>query len=712
MTVDALKKAARSVWPILLLCVINVGTFRKHFVDKATFPWDFVGGYHSQAFGWFDNGSIFHPPAWFPWTNLGFPAFLALQSGAWYLPLALMHAVGIPYTIHAATIFQALHVLFGAIGVYFLSRRVGCSVVVGLIAAIGFHYSSTFYSNQEHVDIVRAVAWMPWLLYVLHPAGFLKSRWNILLGALVLSQLLICGYPGNIVSTAYACVVWVGMLMWSKPHWYERRRYLFEVILTVIAGVLIAMPKWLPLIMNGAAGITVQHLAPASPVAFSQLLTLLTPYNVSALPGDRTMRSLWLPLTCIWGMAFTDLRSRTARIGVIFIFLALFMGFLVPRVAHLSGWLPGLQVSRFAASDWRPVLQLGLIFISLVGWTRLLARQCSLRAIFMGTSICFALGLGVVGLALNIGFEPRFLWRVLLMVCAMAALTVSFPLALSLTKRPNAVVIGMGVLLIVATIGDGYQYQRSQTDEWRASWNAQVEHQTFGADVESMIQSSRALPSIARRPARLLLGKDTKSALAKRNTTLYNRCWYEHSYCVFGYDNLRMSEPHATFLASLSKPDGDQLLRFVQRPQQLLALVPGSKDSVPQITGSDDAAVIGDSSEVTALFEGYGSDTVRYRITSMRAVKMVENEIWWPGWKVNICNSARCSGNIDTVATSQGLRSWNLEKGTWTVRLQFVPPSAIPGYLCVLFGLLLGIATPSFYAIARRRKLRKPLSVD
>lgn len=689
-----LRAVAWRVWPVLLLCVINFATFSSHYAGATTFPWDFVGGYHAQAFGWFDNGSIFSPPTWFPWTSMGFPAFLALQSGAWYLPLAALHAIGVTYTVHVATVLQVLHVLFGAVGIYLLARRLGGSVVVALIVAIGYHYSSTFYSNQEHVDIIRAAAWIPWLLYALHPTSFARTRWNPLIAALILSQLLVAGYPGNVVAAAYACVVWVLMLASSEHGWQERRGYLGNVALAVASGILISMPKWLPLILNGSSGIKLEHL-PSGPFVASYWLTLLTPYDVGALlTGDRTMRSLWLPLTCIWGAAYASWRCGIVRIGIVFVAMAIFMGMVVPELGFLSRRLPGMQLSRFPLSDWRPVLQLGFIFVSLNGWTRLLGRQCSLTRSVLGSTAVLGLGTGLVLAAICFGFEATLLARVLVILFVLAALTICLPVCWSSSTRPDLFLICMSVMLIGVTAGDGYQYQMSQPVPWRAEWNSQVKLETLGAGIDEMMQTPESGAVVVRRPRRMLLGEGAAGALAQRNSSLYNRCWYGHSYCVFGYDNLRMSVPHAMFTNAVSQVGGDALLQFAARPQQLLVIDADSADVVPALSTGDEAAVIGDSNGVTAAFERYGASSVRYQVTASRDVRIVENEIGWPGWKVNFCDGNRCSGDVDTTLTSQGLRTWNLKRGTWTVKLHFVGPSATPGYLCALFGLLLALVVP------------------
>jgi len=47
---------------------------------------------------------------------------------------------------------------------------------------------------------------------------------------------------------------------------------------------------------------------------------------------------------------------------------------------------------------------------------------------------------------------------------------------------------------------------------------------------------------------------------------------------------------------------------------------------------------------------------------------------------------------------------WNLDKGTWLVRLRYLGPSPVPGYICALLGLLLAIAALGIDALPGRRR--------
>lgn len=704
--VGILKRIGSAAWPLLVLCIINYATFAAQYEGRATFPWDFLGGYHAQAFGWYDNGGIFNPPSWFPWTNLGFPAFLALQSGAWYLPLQAMHTLGVAYTIHAATLFQVLHVLFGAIGVYLLTRRLGASKAIALVMAIGFHFSAAFYSNQQNVDIVRATAFIPWLLLVLCPTGQSRAHWNILVGTLILSQFLIAGYPGNIVAAAYACAIWVIFLAWAEVTPGNRLRYLANIALIVLAGTLIALLKWLPPILNGHAGISIEHPSPA-PFAPSHLLTLMTPYVNNALPSDITMRSLWLPLTCVWGIFYIRSKDRLAQIGVLFAAFALFMGIFARSSALLSEILPGMQFSRFPIADWRPILHIGLIFACVPGWANFISHKYPPGEMTSRSIAAFGLGTIIVLAAIRFGLPADEMFRVIVANSLLAIGTLLYA-SLAWQHRGSELPANVAatVLMVFTAVG-GYQYQMSQPATWRMKWNTNVMLQTFGVDVESLVRHPQPAAHTARRPRRMLLGSNVSEAIAQKDRSLYNRCWYQHSYCVLGYDNLKMSAPYRMFFSALTKPGGYDLLRFAEDPLQLLAMNGVDGDVMNALAAPSsygDAPLIGNTTGMTLHFLKYSPDLVEYDIHTPRKVRFIANEMWWPGWKISVCGAGEtCSAYKDTESTAQGLRTWVLAKGTWRVNLRFFGPSPVPGYISALLGLLLA-ATGFGFDLWRRRR--------
>ncbi|SDG47268.1 hypothetical protein [Dyella sp. 333MFSha] len=677
----------KAIVPLLVLVLANIITFGDQYAGTATFPWDFLGGYHAQSVGWFLGGGVTSPPTWFPWTSMGFPAFLAIQSGAWYLPLVLLSAFGVTYSIYVATVVQVLHVLFGALGAYALVRRLGVGRAVSLAAALAFHFSAAFYSNQEHVDIVRAVAWLPWILFVLHPHGF-RFRWGAVIAAVVLSQMLTSGYPGNLVSTVYGCGFWV--LLLASGEGKGRAIYLISVATSVVAGTLMAMPKWLPLILNGSAGLSIEHLPP-SPFNITHFLTLVMPYTLDRLPGDLTMRSLWIPLGVIWGIAFADYRSRVFWLGAGLVMLGVVMGMGVRASEHLSHLMPGMLVSRFPLSDWRPLIDVGFIISGCVGWNRFVSRGCSARAVALRSLVASGVVTVILVCASLAGYPVDSLIRPLIAVWVLASFSVGAQWVPGLASGHDRYMSAVKILLIVIVGVEGYWYQTDQTAAWRSPWTREDERVIVGGYLSDYLNSRPSQGQIpTRRPARFVLGATAEAALPQRNSLLYNRCWYAASYCVFSYDNMRMSVPHRNFIAALERAGGDALLHFVSNPQQLAVIPQAGSDQAPDPAGSD-AAVIGDASGVSVAFLQYAPDSVLYRVSAVRDTTLVENELWWPGWRMEACNTQGCQSSVATKPTSQSLRSWKVKAGDWTVRLRYAGPSYLPGYLCLGVGLLLAL---------------------
>ena len=368
------------------------------------------------------------------------------------------------------------------------------------------------------------------------------------------------------------------------------------------------------------------------------------------------------------------------------------MGMLVPHVNLLSRLLPGMLISRFPISDWRPVTHIGLVVASCCGWAQLLANpyrtaSTAIRSIAM-LMVCMA----VVLASIKYGYESSSLTLVLLFSLVMMSLTIGLSALWPLRMRPRRLIITVSALVVSATALDGYWYYRSQQSTWNVSWAQGMELQTFGGRFSDFVATRRPDVPVSRRPARYVLGTTPAEALTMHNSSFYNRCWYMRSYCTFGYNNLRMSEPHRNFLDAVAGPGGDALLGFASRPQQLLFLDVSTTDVVPPMLREDeDASSIGMKKWGAVDFVGYETDSVTYRITVHRDMRVIENEIWWPGWNIRFCNDKGCTEDLPTEPTSQSLRSWKIKAGTWMVKLHFIGPPTTPGYVCFLLGLLLAI---------------------
>jgi len=95
------------------------------------------------------------------------PLILSLAPSTPFLGVPILH---LPYTLHAASMLQALHVAAGALGASVLAAKLLRCQSVGFVAGAAYMVYGGFYSNAEHPDIVRAFSLLPWLFLGV-PAG-------------------------------------------------------------------------------------------------------------------------------------------------------------------------------------------------------------------------------------------------------------------------------------------------------------------------------------------------------------------------------------------------------------------------------------------------------------------------------------------------------------------------------------------------------------
>lgn len=674
----------------LVLAALNYATFQAHYSGELIFPWDFLGGYHFQSFGWFSQGSWLYPPTWFPWSGIGFPSALAVQAGGWYLPLGVLGALNVPYTFNVAAIVQVLHVLAGAVGCYLLLRRLGLEPAFALLGAVGFHFSAAFYTNQQHIDIVRAYALFPWLLWCLHPATLQRAVLMPALAALVLFQFLVSAYPGNIVTAVYACAAYFGILLLARESGRDRRNYFLAATVAVMAGAALSALKWLPF-FAAAPLLETGTIAEASPFSPDYLLTLALRYDRDWFEADLTMRSLYLPLAVWFGAFFIRRLDTVVKVGLAFAALALICGMALTTLDPTDRLLPGLNLSRFPLSDWRMVLHPALAMLGCAGWKTLVDGGLTPTATSIRLLLATCLAAGACLYALHMGYTPADLRPAApyLVIGILTALTLSTAANRRIKAMPRTLLpLAVIAILVPAAAHDGWRHQQSQSAPWAFEWNDQMETHFFGAPIKALYAAiGHEAPT--RRPERFVVGEDTQEVLQNQNYTGYNRCWYAHTYCLLGYNNIRLSTPHNAIQAGLRDSDtGAALLAFLRKPSQLL-LAPHAEAPGDAVLPSAPEHWHESLPGVTVEYVQYAPHRVRYRISTPTALRVTENEMWWPGWTYQACSSEGCSEVTETGHTDLYLRSWTLPPGDWSVTLSYAQAGSKASRIIAGLGLAL-----------------------
>lgn len=119
---------------LLALLTLNLAIFSGVYADRLTFPFDFGATYYALPAYWIASVSAGEWPAWVPYLGMGYPFAAHPQSGAFYPVFWVFPILHVPYTLHAASMLQALHVAAGALGASVLAAKLLRCQSVGFVA--------------------------------------------------------------------------------------------------------------------------------------------------------------------------------------------------------------------------------------------------------------------------------------------------------------------------------------------------------------------------------------------------------------------------------------------------------------------------------------------------------------------------------------------------------------------------------------------------
>jgi hypothetical protein len=189
-------------------------------------------------------------PLWTPNLLAGFPLLAEGQVGALY-PLNLLLYKFFP-THYALSFNILLHIIWAAVGMYVFVRSRGIGIAGALLAGFVFSFNGVVFGQMFHPPILFAVAWLPWLVFLV--AQFQTTRGKVravwfALAALALGVQFLCGSAQMAFLNALAVAVFgvFGTWIWSQQHDAKTFvRNLIAVILLVLFGGGIAAIQLIP----------------------------------------------------------------------------------------------------------------------------------------------------------------------------------------------------------------------------------------------------------------------------------------------------------------------------------------------------------------------------------------------------------------------------------------------------------------------------------
>ena len=232
-----------------------------------------------------------HPPFLNAALNFGEP-ILANPNNAVFYPGNLLYFV-LPFGV-AWNWFLAGHVLFAALGVYWLARRLDCAREAALCGALVIGFCGPLVSTLNYSTLLVAASWLPWV------AGLALMSWKrggawTAATAVALAMQVLGGEPSIVLVTAglLACGYAVGMVRDRTNAWPALLRGLFIAVTAGLIAAIQIVPTlyWLPH-SGRSAGLPFRESAAFRSLHPARLAELLVPH-IYGNPVARLASDFW-----------------------------------------------------------------------------------------------------------------------------------------------------------------------------------------------------------------------------------------------------------------------------------------------------------------------------------------------------------------------------------------------------------------------------------
>lgn len=688
-----------------VVVVLEIVVFHEYFTGRSIPPWDFLGSYNTEAFAWWRDGSFFHPTQWMPYMWGGFPAMLDLQNSSWYLPVGAVSAVT-SFDLHASAVLSALHVGFGAVGMYVLGRGWRFARPAAFLGLTLWFFASGYYAHAEHLDIMRGYAWMPWVLLCASPGWPWKRWWAPPVAGLLLWQALLAMYPGALVASVYVLAVWVVLVqVLLRP---RLREYLFPLAAAVFLAAAMTLLRFLPFALSRG----LKSPASGDTSVFSRGLvgTLFYPYGNAAIPGDITMRSFFIPVVAFALVGLTAWRAPIARIAAASCATAVLLGLPIFPWTDALGRLPGMSFSRFRMDDFKVLLLAGLCVLAMAGAARIIegaqtpTGRAPLREVLTKWHVAYAAAL-VILTALIGALGPFVLDEWLAQWSLIVTAVVITAIACGLPRRAAASAV-VGLALVSAC--SGLLAITTTSVPWRG--DRLTLEQGFGAPIDDLIKLRPVAGGAAeQRPPRADPGPEvTKSSILD---TRWGSAFYTGKLSLLGYVNLKGSQTFETIRRQLLDPSTSARVRaFWVAPGIGLGIAEGDLPG----TRATDRCVrnheCGMGAVVTPVAYSPATPLV-YDVTAPQPHTALSfNEAYYPGWQAEVCTTADGCAMTAVRGGAAGEVRLDVPQGHSTVTLRYEMPGLATAWFAFGGGLAGLLIWPIVGSTLRRRQQTRATS--
>ena len=641
--------------------------FRGYLSGEVAPPWDFFGDYYTQSFSWWDMGSFFHPTTYMPYLISGYPAHIGLQFSSFYLPVGFIAEI-FQYTILNAARLQALTIATGIVGVYVFSRRWKISTGSSIVAALGYLFSAGFFSNASHIDIVRAWAFLPWLLLLLSPIRNYKW-WKIPVAVLVWFQFFVGAYPGNIASFSYLFLIYITILIFFDRN--KIRTLFIWYSITVLPGLLLSGIKWIPFLIS-SSGPQIQNQVKVNLGIFS---TIFFPYGGTGqsgdlvLPNDLTQRTFFVIPLILLLAAFARGNSFITSVGVFMLATSVTLGIDFPFFSHWQENLPLLDLSRFRTIDFKPGISLSLSLLAALGLDNIIVR----KSLFPKLSrikyeiIQYVLVAVIVLSAVYFGRKVGYSIQDVKITYLWIFLSLSIICVLYLLLRFELQLLTQGIV-IISLCFIGISWAHSFKDPWQVP-RVPTENLYFGGSVNDLI-ANRLDKNLLFRPERVGPALPIPYP-GEMIIQFWNSNDLKRNYSTGGYVTIKGNANFEKYVEYSLDKDKSKVIQFLQEKSQV-RFIEISTDKV-------DACIIQENCETYQKdyeFVGYSPGNFNINLSKINSpLRIVVNEIGWSHWEALGCDNIGNCINLEVgEQDSNMLLNAEVPAGIQSIEFKYITP--------------------------------------
>ena len=655
-------RSRTAAWALLflaVLCLQNGLMLEPLYFLGLNIPWDFAASYHAVPFFWIEAMKAGVSPDWIPFQGMGYPLYLNSQSGFYYPAYWWFVLTQQTYTFAAAIWFQGLHILFGAIGAGVCARLMGARWSSALLAAVAFQAFGAFYSNASHPDIVRAHALVPWIMAPMLASWQRDRLLDVCTWALPFWVYCLWSgaYAGASVAICFTAAVLLTLrLAVATP---GERRTGAGVLFAFAVGLIGAGLFMIPAALDRSEVVRAANRVAADYVTVRDVFAIALRIDVGDWFGhDITMRSFSIALPMLVLLAARPMlgAGRWAAWPLVVTMVAIAMS---SPLAHkpLASVIQLLGYSRYPLSDYRGLLGLGLVLLSVQSFELLAEAVRRKRVIAVAAAGLLVAGFVVLGTWL---VYPAARWTQTAMVCLIVVLAAVLILLASERNQARAYsVIFLASLAFLVALdwsrvhgGAGYLV---------GGVRSQVALEVTGGSMEDAHRriTERLTQPPPCRPARTAVSEAEVARSPWRG-------YYTGEYMTQDY-----SGP-MKFVRQRQVLTDPASARFALQPWQAVSVRTDDNLRSVEFAASPRGGLTCTS---------YGTTELRYAVDLDRPTRVVENELFWPGWVATI------QGRTVAPRSLAGFRAWDLPAGRYEMVARFEPPHRREARLAFAAGL-------------------------